>query len=102
MKIPGIPAQITPTGQTDLTRTPVAPGKTGDVRFSDQLKELFYAVNEKQAVATEKVSAVVTGESNDLHNAMIALEEANISFQLMLEVRNKMLEAYQEINRMNI
>ena len=102
MKIPGIPARITPTGQTDLTRTIGEPGKTGEVRFSDQLKELFYAVNEKQAVATEKVSAVVTGESNDLHNAMIALEEASISFQLMLEVRNNMLEAYQEINRMNI
>ncbi len=102
MKVPGIPAGVTPTGQTDLTRAPNEPGKTGEVGFRDQLKDLFYAVNEKQAMATEKVSAVITGESNDLHNAMIALEEASVSFQLMLEIRNKMLEAYQEINRMNI
>ena len=102
MKIPGIPARITPASPTDLSETTGKPAKTGEVRFSDQLKELFYAVNDKQAVATEKVGEVITGESNDLHNAMIALEEANVSFQLMLEVRNKMLEAYQEINRMNI
>ncbi|MBA7473790.1 Flagellar hook-basal body complex protein FliE [subsurface metagenome] len=59
-------------------------------------------MNDKQAQADEKVGQVVTGESEDLHHAMIALEEASVSFQLMLEIRNKMLEAYQEINRMNV
>jgi flagellar hook-basal body complex protein FliE len=59
-------------------------------------------VNKKQTEASEQVSSVVTGESEDLHSAMIALEEASVSFQMMLEIRNKMLEAYQEINRMNI
>ena len=48
------------------------------------------------------MSKVVRGESDDLHTAMVAIEEASVSFKLMLEVRNKMLEAYQEINRMNI
>ncbi len=72
------------------------------IGFKDQLKSLLYQVNDMGKVADEKVIDVVTGESDDLHNAMVALEEANVSFQLMLEVRNKMLEAYQEINRMNI
>ncbi len=102
MKIPENPMRIDPKGLTDPTRPQEHKGKVGDVRFSDQLRELLYSVNDKQAQASEKIGEVVTGESEDLHTAMIALEEASISFQLMLEVRNKMLEAYQEINRMNI
>ncbi len=102
MKIPENPMRIDPIGTPESSKPLDKAGKTGDVRFSDQLKELLESVNAKQATADEKVSDVITGESEDLHSAMIALEEASISFQLMLEIRNKMLEAYQEINRMNI
>lgn len=102
MKVTENPMRIDPKGLTGLSSPQKQKGKSGDVRFSDQLKELLYSVNQKQSVASDKVGEVVTGESEDLHNAMIALEEASVSFQLMLEIRNKMLEAYQEINRMNI
>jgi flagellar hook-basal body complex protein FliE len=102
MKIPENPMRIDPQSPT----TPATPqehkGQAKDITFSEQLKELLYSVNKKQTDANEQVSEVVTGESEDLHSAMIALEEASVSFQLMLEIRNKMLEAYQEINRMNI
>ncbi len=102
MKIPENPMRIDPKGLTEPASPQEQKGKVGDVRFSDQLRELLDSVNDKQAYANEKVGKVVMGESEDLHTAMIALEEASISFQLMLEIRNKMLEAYQEINRMNI
>ena len=102
MKIPENPVRINPPGITDAIKPQDQAGRAGDVRFSDQLKELLNSVNARQAAADEMVSQVVTGETEDLHSAMIALEEANVSFQLMLEIRNKMLEAYQEINRMNI
>lgn len=102
MKIPENPMRIDPQAPT----TPAAPqgpkDQAKDISFSEQLKELLYSVNKKQTEADEQVGKVVTGESEDLHSAMIALEEASVSFQLMLEIRNKMLEAYQEINRMNI
>jgi len=102
MKIPENPMRIDPKSLPEPLSPQEQKGKTGDVRFSDQLKELLYSVNAKQAQANEEVGKVVTGESEDLHTAMIALEEASVSFQLMMEIRNKMLEAYQEINRMNI
>lgn len=102
MKIPGITPRILPLDPTGAGKPAKESGKTGTPSFADSMKELFYSVNDKAAVADTKVTQVITGENDDLHNAMIALEEANISFQLMLEVRNKMLEAYQEINRMNI
>jgi flagellar hook-basal body complex protein FliE len=43
-----------------------------------------------------------SGGNVPLHQAVIAMEEANVSFQLMVEVRNKLLESYQEIMRMQI
>lgn len=102
MNISENPLRIDPTGTTDAVTPQDQKGEVKDTSFGDQLREMLYSVNDMQASADEKVSEVVTGESEDLHNAMIALEEANVSFQLMLEIRNKMLEAYQEINRMNI
>lgn len=103
MKINEIPMRIDPVSIPGQGSTAPAKGERSEgLGFKDQLKSLLYQVNEMGQVADEKVISVVTGESDDLHNAMVALEEANVSFQLMLEVRNKMLEAYQEINRMNI
>ena len=102
MKTPGINPRILPVQQPDVTRPADKAGKPEGPSFADSMKELFYAVNERAQLADEKVADVITGESDDLHTAMVALEEANVSFQMMLEVRNKMLEAYQEINRMNI
>jgi flagellar hook-basal body complex protein FliE len=45
---------------------------------------------------------VLSGENVPLHQAMIAMEEASVSFQLMVEVRNKLMESYQELMRMQI
>ena len=102
MKIPGNIPKILPIDQTGSTGAVGKAGKPDGPSFADSMKDLFSSVNDRAQSADAKVIDVVTGETDDLHNAMIALEEANVSFQLMLEVRNKMLDAYQEINRMNI
>lgn len=102
MKIPANLTPITPSQLVDKSARAKQPVDTRGPRFSDEIKNLLYAVNDKQGLANNMVQDVVKGESDDLHGAMIALEEASVSFQLMLEVRNKMLDAYQEINRMNI
>ena len=49
-----------------------------------------------------KYPQVINGESENLHEAMASLEEASLSFQLMLEIRNKLLESYKEVERMQI
>lgn len=102
MKIPANLTPITPSQLVDKSARAKQPVDTRGPSFSDEIKNLLYAVNDKQGLANTMVQDVVKGESDDLHGAMIALEEASVSFQLMLEVRNKMLDAYQEINRMNI
>ncbi len=102
MKISENITRITPLGLPDKSSRLVKPEETGRPTFGQKLKEMLYAVNDQAVQADEQMSKVVRGESDDLHTAMVALEEASVSFKLMLEVRNKMLEAYQEINRMNI
>lgn len=59
-------------------------------------------VDERQKVAGQQIEAFVAGEQENLHEVMIASSQARLSFQLMVEVRNKMMEAYQELFRMQI
>lgn len=70
--------------------------------FSNVLGNLVDEVNRKQVAAGQAVHDLQSGNSVSLHQTMIALEEANVSFQLMVEVRNKVLESYQELMRMQI
>lgn len=76
--------------------------KTDSTNFSDVVENFIERVNESQIDAQEKVSDVIQGKSENLVEAMIALEEARLSFSLMLEIRNKLLESYQEIQRMQV
>jgi flagellar hook-basal body complex protein FliE len=70
--------------------------------FSSMLSQMVNDVNSKQSVSAQAVSALQSGQSVPLHQAVIAMEEANVSFQLMVEVRNRLLDAYQEIMRMQV
>jgi flagellar hook-basal body complex protein FliE len=70
--------------------------------FESALGRLVADVSGKQAVASEAVAGLVTGQGVPLHQAIVAMEEASVSFQLMVEVRNKLLESYQELMRMQV
>jgi flagellar hook-basal body complex protein FliE len=64
--------------------------------------DLLSDVSAKQTQAGDSVNALISGKNVSLHQTMIAMEEASISFQLMVEVRNKLLESYQELMRMQV
>jgi flagellar hook-basal body complex protein FliE len=70
--------------------------------FAEQLGMAVDEVNRLQLARDEKIEAMVSGEVADVHEVMIAAEEAQLAFELMLEVRNKLLEAYQEVMRMHV
>ena len=78
-----------------------ATGEAGS-SFANMLKSLAQDVSVKSAQAGEAVQGVLAGEGVPLHQAVIAAEEASVSFQLMVEVRNKLLESYQELMRMQV
>jgi len=78
-----------------------ASGVTPGSSFDGFLGNMVGEVSAKQAAAGEAMKGVMTGEM-PLHKAMIAVQEASVSFQLMVEVRNKLLESYQELMRMQV
>ena len=75
---------------------------TAPAGFDKLVTGLVNEVSAKQAAAGEAVNGLLSGQNVSLHQTMIAMEEASISFQLMVEVRNKLLESYQELMRMQI
>jgi flagellar hook-basal body complex protein FliE len=70
--------------------------------FREVLAQQFKALNESQKQADALAVKYLTGEVQDLHQVILALEQANLSLQLAMQVRNKVIEAYQEISRMQI
>jgi flagellar hook-basal body complex protein FliE len=80
----------------------IAPARPAADSFANVLGRMVADVNARQHGAAEAVNALQSGQNVPLHQVVIAMEEASLSFQLMVEVRNKLLEAYQEIMRMQI
>ena len=78
-----------------------APANGGD-SFATMLGHMVSDINAQQLSATQTVNAVQSGQPVPLHQAVISMEEANVSFQLMVEVRNRLLDGFQEIMRMQI
>jgi len=72
------------------------------VSFSDRLAGAIQAVDHKQVDADNQLQAVAAGKDVDLHAAMIALEEADISLRAMTSFRDKAVESYERIMNMSI
>jgi len=70
--------------------------------FQNVLGDFVNEVSQKQAAAGDAVNGLLSGKNVSLHQAMISMEEASVSFQMMVEVRNKLLDSYQELMRMQV
>ncbi len=70
--------------------------------FGRVVSDLVEKVDNSQHEADQAIQNLVTGESKGLHEVMIAMEKSAISFQFLTQVRNKVVEAYQEIMRMQV
>ncbi|MBU1706471.1 flagellar hook-basal body complex protein FliE [bacterium] len=70
--------------------------------FGDTLSDFIQNVNELQKVSAEKTLAFATGQIQDIHEVMTASTEAGIAMQLLIEMRNKVVDAYRELMRMQI
>lgn len=77
-------------------------GKISGEGFGSAIKDAVESIDKTQKGAENEISKAVTGESPDLHKTIIALQTADLKFQLGLQVRNKLLGAYEEIMRMPV
>lgn len=81
-----------------------APSADGNAQasFQDVLGSMLQKTEDSQDQAARLAESVARGEPQDLHTVMTAMAEADISFRMVLEVRNKLVDAWQEIKRMPI
>lgn len=70
--------------------------------FSNTLKHAISSVNEQQITSDKMTNKLITGQDVDLHEVMISAQKASITLNATMEVRNKVIEAYQEIMRMTV
>lgn len=70
--------------------------------FADTLEKFVSDVNSLQNQMDKSIEQMATGEIEDVHQVMIAVEQANTAMEFMLEIRNKIIEAYQEVMRMPV
>lgn len=76
--------------------------KANSSSFGDYLKTALDSANEAQINSDMETTKLLSGESPDMHQALIAGEEARLQMELVVQVRNKLLESYQEISRMQL
>jgi flagellar hook-basal body complex protein FliE len=97
----------------DITRMPEVAGlrapetlsvekEKGPHPFADVLKTSLDEVNKLQVKADAAANSLATGDQTSVQDTMIAMEQADLSFRFMMQVRNKIVDAYQEIMRMQV
>ena len=82
-----------------------APGEnkgTDGPSFADTLAQSLDKVNTLQKEADVAIQDFATGDTRNIHETMIAVSKADVAFRLTMQVRNKMVEAYQEVMRMQV
>ncbi|MDD5348803.1 MAG: flagellar hook-basal body complex protein FliE [Chthoniobacteraceae bacterium] len=70
--------------------------------FSKVLEQAVHEVDDKMKIASADQNKLLSGETNNLHQAMISMQESSVAFSLMVEVRNKLVDSYQELMRMQV
>lgn len=90
------------SGATASGQGSSAPGADGSMAFGDLLKQALQEVSQASAQADTEARNLMTGESADMHTAMLAVQNADLSFQMMMAVRSKLIDAYREVMRMQM
>ncbi|HET7522093.1 MAG TPA: flagellar hook-basal body complex protein FliE [Bacillales bacterium] len=96
------PFPVQPTfSQQNLQKSPTSPAEAGDA-FADMLNDAISEVNEAQIRSKQATQALINGEAVSLHDVMIAGEKATLTLTAAVEIRNKVIDAYHKIMRMQV
>ncbi|MBC3911127.1 flagellar hook-basal body complex protein FliE [Undibacterium umbellatum] len=100
MQVASISQFIAPSAIASIE--PLANAAAPAQSFGNMVSQGLAQVNEQLQTSQADLQALATGEVQNLHQVMIRMEESRLSFQLMLQVRNRLLESYQDIMKMQI
>lgn len=98
----GVPSVGNLAPLAPLTRPTAASDTNPAGGFGQVLASLLNENQQANATADAAVAALVTGEAQDLHTVSAAVAQADLSFRLILELRNRLTEAFQEVSRMQV
>jgi flagellar hook-basal body complex protein FliE len=80
----------------------LAPSSSGGTQFRDMLNSAVNQVESSRNQASQSVDRFLSGEGDDLHSTILSVQRADLEFQMMMQVRNKVVSAYQEVMRMQM
>ena len=89
------------TGLDDLTKVSGA-GTSNSIPFQSMFQDAIQNVKSTDSNLTQEVNKLATGQSDDLHNLTIASTKATLSVQMLVQLRNKALDAYNEVMRISV
>jgi len=95
------PVSVVPAALASMNPAQLA-GAAHGVGFNEWLGQQVTSANSQLVQADDGIRKLALGEADNLHQVMINLEKAKLSFELVVQVRNKLLDAYQELMRMQI
>jgi flagellar hook-basal body complex protein FliE len=87
---------VTPIDKTTPVDRVTAPG------FADMFQKFVRGVDHKKKVSAKETQDLILGRSDNIHEAVVKSEEAKVAFNLMIEVRNKLVDSYKELMRMQV
>jgi flagellar hook-basal body complex protein FliE len=102
---------ITPISLNSLQSVPgVSPGSSGQVtqgttrsnEFSNVIKKVVSEANQNLSAADKSIQDLASGKSDNMQDVVMSMAKADLSFRFVLELRNKLMDAYQEIMRMQV
>ena len=97
MRIDALGSQLNPAQIADQKANP-----TGESSFGETIKKAVSGVSDLESNANQIANKLAAGDAVEIHQAMIAMQKASTALQFTVQVRNKILEAYQEVMRMSV
>lgn len=94
--------EINRVGLSNIKPTNLKNTTENGSNFKEIMNEQIQKLNDKQVEADNYIKDLISGKDVDLHQVMIATEEARLSLELAVQIRNKIIEAYKELNNMQL
>lgn len=93
---------LEPLLPTSLTTPPSQAGGSADASFLQLLGQQLESVNHQHQLADQQVKQLVLGQSDNVHDVVLNVAKADLMFRMVLEIRNRLMDSYQELMRMQI
>jgi len=93
---------LTPLSGTASAAPSASPANADGVSFGDLLQQALKEVNDTQDASAQEARNLMSGNATDMHTAILAVQKADVSFQMMMAVRSKLVDAYRAVMQMQM